>query len=395
MFLQLIVILILKSGSSNEEIYDGNVLASSENVIVASMNYRLGVYGFLYLNNSKVPGNLALVDQLLAVEWYKEKYLNYFGGLVNNVCLFGESAGAETLNSLIQSKKRNLFNRAIFQSGEFDISRKDSTEVYENSLVYLRKTRCVPYNFQATSQITQTIIDCLLKMDPKRLISIQNGHFWYPTSSFIEKGIIINHDVLIGFTQNEATTFLNDRFNPKYISDSEQTLDNDPEDDTIYNNNFVINRLKDYFPDLSKSYLKCISDLYTLTNNIFLNDNYQGTLNYNLDNDANQKLNSRSLAWKKISKISSDMTYDCAGIDFRNQLKTTGKKLMFNFNKRPNIKGFSTNPLWFGCTHADELAYVFGIPFLYSTIYSINDNERLQSGLIMNYWANFAKTGHL
>ena len=66
------------SGSSNLKITDGTLLSTLENVIVITSNYRVGPFGFLYLNNSKVPGNAGLSDQIMAIEWYRDKYMNLF-----------------------------------------------------------------------------------------------------------------------------------------------------------------------------------------------------------------------------------------------------------------------------------------------------------------------------
>jgi carboxylesterase type B len=59
------------TGSSNVDVYYGAYLASTENLIVTRTNYRLGVLGFLYLNDSRAPGNLGINDQITAIEWYK------------------------------------------------------------------------------------------------------------------------------------------------------------------------------------------------------------------------------------------------------------------------------------------------------------------------------------
>jgi carboxylesterase type B len=56
-----------------------------------------GSFGFLYLNNTSnkaAPGSMGLSDQILSIEWYKEKYLGLFGGASSNLTLFGCSSGA-------------------------------------------------------------------------------------------------------------------------------------------------------------------------------------------------------------------------------------------------------------------------------------------------------------
>ena len=75
------------SGSSSIDIYDPKVLASEENVIVVSIQYRVSALGFLYLGTEDAPGNQGLLDQRLAIEWTKNN-IQYFGGNSDNITLF-------------------------------------------------------------------------------------------------------------------------------------------------------------------------------------------------------------------------------------------------------------------------------------------------------------------
>jgi para-nitrobenzyl esterase len=111
------------SGSSAQELYDGEELAARGGVVVVSFNYRLGVLGFGYLREvlgsagSDLPANLGLRDQLAALRWVRDNIAE-FGGDPENVTLFGESAGAMSVSVLLSSPHaRGLFKRAIAQSG--------------------------------------------------------------------------------------------------------------------------------------------------------------------------------------------------------------------------------------------------------------------------------------
>ena len=67
------------SGTSTLEVYDALILAATNDIIVVSFNYRVGAFGFLYLNDEDAPGNMGLYDQALAIKWIKDN-IRSFGG---------------------------------------------------------------------------------------------------------------------------------------------------------------------------------------------------------------------------------------------------------------------------------------------------------------------------
>lgn len=101
--------------------YDGVALAK-RNVVVVTVNYRLGHLGFfahpaLEGEEGEALNNFALLDQIAALRWVQEN-IAAFGGDPQNVTLFGESAGARSVLSLLASPRgKGLFHKAIVQSG--------------------------------------------------------------------------------------------------------------------------------------------------------------------------------------------------------------------------------------------------------------------------------------
>uniref|UniRef100_A0A182QB86 Carboxylic ester hydrolase n=1 Tax=Anopheles farauti TaxID=69004 RepID=A0A182QB86_9DIPT len=86
-------------------------------VLVVTINYRLGPFGFLYLPEAGVEGNAGLKDQLMALRWVNENITN-FGGDPLNVTLFGESAGSfSAYLHMLSPNSRKYFHRVICQSG--------------------------------------------------------------------------------------------------------------------------------------------------------------------------------------------------------------------------------------------------------------------------------------
>ncbi|XP_032578074.1 neuroligin-3 [Drosophila sechellia] len=102
--------------------YDGSVLASYGQILVVTINYRLGVLGFLNANTdrySKLPANYGLMDIIAALHWLKEN-IAAFGGDPNSITLAGHGTGAACVHFLISSMavpEGLLFNRAILMSG--------------------------------------------------------------------------------------------------------------------------------------------------------------------------------------------------------------------------------------------------------------------------------------
>ena len=109
------------NGSSSTPWYDGTRLATRGDVVVVGINYRLGALGLMWLGDLdpslRSSGVNALLDQVAALRWVQEN-IAAFGGDPGNVTIFGESAGAMSVGTLLAlPSARGLFHRAIAQSG--------------------------------------------------------------------------------------------------------------------------------------------------------------------------------------------------------------------------------------------------------------------------------------
>ncbi len=103
-------------GDGSDPLFDGSNLAAAGAMVVVTINYRLGVWGFVPLHER----NVGLRDQIAALEWVKRN-IAAFGGDAGNVTVAGESAGAMSVcNLLAAPSARGLFHRAIAQSGAAD-----------------------------------------------------------------------------------------------------------------------------------------------------------------------------------------------------------------------------------------------------------------------------------
>lgn len=129
-------------GSSALPLYDGAALAR-QGVLVVSLNYRLGVFGFLahplLLSPSGLPlANLGLLDQIAALQWLRHN-LPALGGDPGRITLMGESAGGASVAYLMGSPlARGLFQQAIVQSGALDLPELSLAQAQQRAEAHLR-----------------------------------------------------------------------------------------------------------------------------------------------------------------------------------------------------------------------------------------------------------------
>ena len=104
-------------GGGKDLLYEGSALAQRGDVVVVTINYRLGAHGYLYIPG--VTANVGQLDQILALKWVQDN-IKLFGGDPDNVTIFGESAGGYAVVTLAaMPAAKGLFNRIISQSAPF------------------------------------------------------------------------------------------------------------------------------------------------------------------------------------------------------------------------------------------------------------------------------------
>ncbi len=109
-------------GAGDTPWYDGTKFATHGDVVVVTINYRLGPFGFMHLSDLfdgefTGSGNAGIADQIAALEWVRD-CIAAFGGDPEQVTVFGESAGAASVGTLLGSPRaRGLFRGAILESG--------------------------------------------------------------------------------------------------------------------------------------------------------------------------------------------------------------------------------------------------------------------------------------
>jgi len=210
------------SGSANWPVYDGANLARAGDVVVVSINHRLGVLGFLYLGELAGPaylqsGNAGMLDIMLALWWVRDN-IAQFGGDASNVTVFGESGGALKVCALLSMRSaRGLVHKAIVQSGPGlrNISREAANENAKAVLDELGLT--LPNDLQQLTKMPATqLIEAVEAARKKAAARSQdlwlapvmdgmtmNVHPFDPIATPLAQSV----PLLIGLTRDEGTFF--------------------------------------------------------------------------------------------------------------------------------------------------------------------------------------------
>lgn len=138
------------AGWSYEPNYHGEAFAA-RGVVLVSIAYRLGAFGYLAPDAPGATANAGLLDQIAALEWVRDN-IAAFGGDPDRVTIFGESAGAAAVGALLTAPPaRGLFHRAISQSGGFELAAERTPETAGEAFQRLA-TALDAYPMTATAQ---------------------------------------------------------------------------------------------------------------------------------------------------------------------------------------------------------------------------------------------------
>lgn len=153
------------SGFSGSVLYDGRYLVNTADVIVVTINYRLGALGFLATPN--FGSSFGFLDQRFALQWV-QKNIIHFGGDPNSVTIFGQSAGAMSVAAhMVSTGSKGLFHRAILHSDPFGLPFKNIETGHAQGLAFATNISC----------ITNGAIDydCLRKVDVQSILATEHA----------------------------------------------------------------------------------------------------------------------------------------------------------------------------------------------------------------------------
>ncbi|GAB1293549.1 Carboxylic ester hydrolase [Apodemus speciosus] len=148
--------------------HDGSRLAATEDVVMVSTQYRLGILGFYSTGDEYARGNWGFLDQMAALRWVQQNIAN-FGGNPDSVTLFGQSAGGTSVSlHVISPMSQGLFHRAIMESGValLPIFLSNSTETVFTNVVNL--SGCETSNSEA-------LVRCLRGKSEAEILAINKA----------------------------------------------------------------------------------------------------------------------------------------------------------------------------------------------------------------------------
>ncbi|XP_018607270.1 neuroligin-3-like isoform X2 [Scleropages formosus] len=349
---------------------DGSVLASYGNVIVITLNYRVGLLGFLSTGDQAAKGNYGLLDQIQALRWISEN-IGYFGGDSNRITVFGSGIGASCVSLLTLSHhSEGLFHRAVIQSG----SALSSWAVNYQPVKY---TRLLAEKVGCNVLDTLDMVDCLRKKSARELVEqdIQPARYHVAFGPVIdgdvipddpeilmEQGEFLNYDIMLGVNQGEGLRFVEN------VVDSEDGVSGNDFDFSVSD---FVDSLYGY-PEGKDTLRETIKFMYT-----------------DWADRENPETRRKTLValftdhqWVEPAVVTADLHARYGSPTYFYAFYHHCQSLM--------------KPAWSDAAHGDEVPYVFGIPMIGPTdLFPCNfsKNDIMLSAVVMTYWTNFAKTG--
>ncbi|XP_068116877.1 fatty acyl-CoA hydrolase precursor, medium chain-like [Hyperolius riggenbachi] len=354
----------LRSGGTI--MFEGSALSAYEDVVVVTIQHRLGFWGFFSTGDEQASGNYGFLDQVKALEWVQDN-IEEFGGNPESVTIFGESAGAVSVSALVLSPlARGLFHRAIAESGvvlmSFLIENKPEDGSFIRNLV-ANVSSCDP----------ASLVDCLRKkseadittinraVDRMRFIGRVDGEFLprSPEEMLLQKDVA-SVPFMMGVNNHECGWMLPKALNFSGLIDGMEKgyvrwlLVNSP----------ILQVQPDAVPLVMEEYFHGVED----------------------------PLKIRDI----LLDLCGDLIFVVPTLRVANHHRdSTYPVYMYEFQHRPShFKEFK--PDFVKADHADEVFFVTGGPFLQDSVLFSGphtEEEKSLSKTVMKYWANFARNG--
>lgn len=364
-----------QQGAASE--YNPETLSVLGNVIVVTINYRLGMFGFLKDESGQFPGNLGLWDQHLAIKWVHENIDNFYG-YKGEITIFGESAGgAAVLFQAIYPGNRGLFKRVIAQSGS-PLANWATTSTLLSER-YFKNVGCPAEDNRLT---------CMQAKSPTDLMSAN-----------ITFRPIVDGDFLV---QSPLEILLGNDSKSAEARDFYGTLDIMSGVNSVDGALFLL--LIDQTANANITSEKFSTDVVPPVLPVGLNDSDKDiitklvALEYTSWTDPEDFTAIR----KSTLRLLNDGVFFApalAALNVHSFLKKGGISYFYEFDLDSDLHVLPT-PSWVkGSNHGDEMPFVLGLPLLHNIPpfggrVNYTTAEEMLSRTMVAMWSNFAKSGN-
>uniref|UniRef100_A0A182NLG0 Carboxylesterase type B domain-containing protein n=1 Tax=Anopheles dirus TaxID=7168 RepID=A0A182NLG0_9DIPT len=354
--------------------YDGSILASYGQVIVVTLNFRLGILGFMKPGISDhTTSNFGLLDQIAALQWIKEN-IGAFGGDAKLVTVMGQGTGASCVNFLMVSPvAKGLFHRAILMSGSALSDWALTQHPLQSTMQVLQGLNC-PLNGE-----NDEVTACLRRKRYSEILGVKTASPQFSTRfGPIVDGLVIpnmphkvmgqysdifsGYDLLYGMTELESYHILN------AVALTYGLLEN--ERDNLLR--FYMQNRFEIRPDLAlAATLREYTDIYMDPNKALADEHRDNLLEILSD-----------------ARVAAPMVQ--TGL-YLSKVNPKCYMYVFGHNSEAGEYGRLSQSVV-----GEDLAYVFGAPLgqVGPFQHHYNARERLFSEAVMKYFSNFAKTGN-
>ncbi|XP_009879681.1 PREDICTED: fatty acyl-CoA hydrolase precursor, medium chain-like [Charadrius vociferus] len=360
--------------------YDGSALAAFDNVVVVTIQYRLGIVGYFSTGDKHARGNWGYLDQVAALQWIQENIM-HFGGDPGSVTIAGESAGGVSVSALVLSPlAKGLFHKAISESGtavrvlftekpEEDAQRIATAFGCEKSssaaMVECLREKTEEEIVQATLKMDMTTLQlCYTSPEnceqPSLFISASADGVFFPKSprQLLSEKAINAVPYIIGVNNCEFGWVLPTTMKfPAYADGLDK--------------------------DVARQVLQSSLAL-----------SLKGVTSQVVDRVYNEyigKAENRAQVRDGLLDAIGDPLFVLSAIEVARYHRDAGNPVYFyEFQHRPSSAA-AVVPEFVKADHGDEIAFVFGKPFLAG--YATEEEHKL-SRTVMRYWTNFARNGN-
>ncbi|XP_062474216.1 fatty acyl-CoA hydrolase precursor, medium chain-like isoform X1 [Pezoporus occidentalis] len=343
--------------------YDGSALAAFDNVVVVTIQYRLSILGYFSTGDKHARGNWGYLDQVAALQWIQENIM-HFGGDPGSVTIAGESAGGISVSALILSPlAKGLFHKAISESGTAiralftDHPEEEAQSIAAASGCEKPSSAAIVECLRGKTE--EEIVQAMLKL-PSMFISTSIDGVFFPKSpeQLLSENAINAVPYIIGVNNCEFG----------YVIP-------------------MMMKFPAYTDGLDENVARQV-----LQTSLALS--FKGVASEVVDRVYNEYIgNAKNRAEVRDGLLDAlgDSLFILSSIEVARYHRDAGNPVYFyEFQHRPS-SGEGVIPEFVKADHTDEIAFVFGKPFLAG--HATEEEEKL-SRTIMKYWTNFARNGN-